>query len=260
MASTSTDLIVPGDGDDKGYAVLQMATTELTELITGNLAPGETIGVRDLPRIKIPTAGLTHWAVPSIEGEEMVKEVRGIIVHVGNRRVYWEKSYEDTGGGEQPDCSSENGIIGVTNTDAGPGAAIGDSLSCATCAFNEFGDKDEKGFTEGKPCKEVRQIFLLPTDGILPMVINVTPGSLANAKEYFVGLMNVRKQRTDVETVLTLQKAQGRVEYSQVVFRKGRDLSPEAVEHVRSYAALIGPHLAGMGVERDDVDGTQVAA
>ncbi len=249
----STDLIVPGHGDDEGYAVLQMQPTELTELITGNLAPGETIGVRDLPRIKIPTAGLTHWSVPSIEGDEMVKEVRGIIVHVGNRRVFWEKSFEETGGGEQPDCSSDDCITGTVNTDAGPGK-IGEQVACATCVYNQFGERDKNGNTEGKPCKEIRQIFLLPTDGILPYVINVTPGSLGNAKEYFVGLLGIRKQRTDVETILTLEKAKGRVEYSRVVFRKGRDLSPEAVEHMRAYSALLGPHLAGVGVHQDDVE------
>lgn len=244
----STDLIVPGD-DDNNYAVLRMPPDELNELVTGNLAPGETIGLRDLPRIKIPTGGLTSWAVPSIEGEDMQKDVRGILIHVGNRRTYWKKSFEETGGGEPPDCKSDDAITGFAGTADGPGGA------CGICPLNQFPEKDEKGNQPGKPCKEIRQLFLLPVGGILPYVINVTPGSLANAKEYFVGLLNARLQRTEVETILTLQKEKGRVEYSQVVFRKGRDLDPAARAHMKQYAALIGPYLAGVGVDQADVEG-----
>ena len=71
------------------------------------------------------------------------------------------------------------------------------------------------------------------------------PGSLKNANTFFTGLLNARLKRTDIEAVLTLQKAQnkGGLEFSQIVFRKGSDLAPEARERMAAYAVTLRPYL-----------------
>lgn len=241
----SADLIPAGE--QSPYAALQLTPTDLQDLITSNLAPGESIGVRDLPRVKIPGGGATTWEVPTINGEQATKELRGVLVQVATRRTFWRTEY--TGANDPPDCFSPDGLHGIGE----PG------IECAACPFNQF--PEENGGP--KPCKEIRQLFLLPEGGILPLVVNVTPGSLINARQFFFGLMNARLKRTHVEVVLRLTKAQnkGGLDYSQVTFTLSeRQLAPEAREQIDAYAKLLGPFLAEVGVDREAVEEPEAAA
>ena len=237
---TSSELIVPGT--ESSYAVLTMDNNEVTDLIRDSLAPGQQLGLGDLPRIKTPTGGAVSWEIPDpLEGERSAKEVRGVLIHVATRRAFWREKYD--GSNNPPDCSSQDALHG----EGDPGG------ECLRCPLNEFGSSE---FSEdAKACKEIRQIFLIPPGGILPYVINVQPGSLKNANTFFTGLLNARLKRTDIEAVLTLQKAQnkGGLEFSQIVFRKGSDLAPEARERMAAYAVTLRPYLERVPFERSEV-------
>jgi hypothetical protein len=153
----------------------------------------------------------------------------------------WREKY--TGQNDPPDCASQDALHG----EGEPGG------DCLRCPLNEFGTSE---FSEGaKACQEIRQIFLIPREGILPYVINVKPGSLKNVNAYLMGLLSVRLRRTDVETVLTLQKAQnkGGLDFSQIVFRKGDDLAPESRERMAAYSEVLKPYLERVEVSHSDV-------
>lgn len=248
---TSTDLIVPGD--DSPYAVLAMPQAELTDLIQSNLSPGESVSIRDLPRVKIPAGGATTWEVPDAlaeGGSRAERELRGVIIRRGTRRAFWREAY--TGEGNPPDCSSNDGLTGKPGEteNPGPGGA------CAQCPLNEFPDGGGS-----KPCKEIRQLFILPHGALLPMVLNVTPGSLQNAKAYFFALMNAGLKPHYVETVLTLTKAQSNtgIAYAQVTFRKGANLDPQARATIAAYTEMIAPDLERAAEQPIEDDHTNLA-
>lgn len=244
-----TDLIVPGA--DSQYAVLAMPQAEITDLIQSNLSPGESIGFKDLPRIKIPGAGGTTWEIPSHEGPRADRELTGVIIRKETRRAYYVEEYN--GGNDRPDCASNDGILGIANEESGHPGPGG---SCQACPFNEFGSH-VKGVA--KACTEYRQLFILPPDGLLPFVLNISPGSLAMARAYFFGLLNARMTSLDCETVLTLTKVKGaNAEFAQVNFRTGARLDPAAKARISAYSALITPQMDE--VAREEVSREDVAA
>src|SRR5687768_9606851 len=100
--------------------------------------------------------GATFWTVPSLDGEDSVKEIQGVILHHKQSRTYWEKDYD--GSNTPPDCSSRNASIATPrqldsdNPDAPaeffqpPAQQVGENqlapiYSCDTCAFAQWGSK-----------------------------------------------------------------------------------------------------------------------
>lgn len=244
MADEVVPFIEPGD--DSPYALLRMDANEARELLADALG-GEALAFKDLDRIKVPSGGATIWEVPTLDGEVGMKELKGVIIHRGSRRAYWpypmeERPDDDDG---RPVCASVDGLIGVGE----PGG------SCAECPYNEF-NTDIKG-GPGKACKETRQLFILTESDILPLVLNIPPGSLANAKAYFLRLLRNQLKPEAVVTVIKLEKAEsaGKVKFGRVTFAKGENLSPEAQQRLRDYAAVMAPAMeAAAMVKRDEVD------
>jgi hypothetical protein len=234
-----TDLIVPGD--QSPYELLKLDSDEMQELVASALSPGETLTPRDLTRVKVPGAGATSWEVSTLRGDESFKELRGVILRIDTRRAYWPKAF----GGENdpPDCTSDDGVNGVGD----PGVA------CAECPFNEFGSHRD-GIS--KACKEMRQVFIVPRDGILPMVLTVPPTSLANIKSYRMKLLGARMKPTDLETVLTLEKAESKAgfKYARIIPLAGELLDPAAADRFRAFSGLLAPTMDRTAVHRDDVD------
>lgn len=238
MASSE---LVPA-GENSPIAVLRMDANELQELIRENVG-AEGITPRDLDRVKVPSGGGTTWEVPTIEGDKALKSIQGVIVHRATRRAYWPNKYD--GSGEQPDCYSDDGVSGQGD----PGGA------CAECPFNEF-ESAEDGIS--KACKEMRQLFVLTPDDLIPIVVTVPPGSLANVKAYFLRLMRSGIKATDVITNIALEKAtsKGGIAFARVTLTAGDRLDSEAAARLRQYAAALEPAFqAAARVERDEVDG-----
>lgn len=217
-------------GADSAYVVLQSSKAEIENLIRENLA-GENLSPGDLDRVKVPGAGGTSWEVP---GEDPTRTLTGVILRRDTRRAYWSTSFEERGADDEgrPDCYSDDGMQGHGD----PG------VECAVCPYNEF-ESAENGI--GKACKETRQLFLLPADSLIPIVVTVPPGSLANAKAYFLRLLRKRIGVQDVETVLTLSKNKSKqgIEFAKVEFAQGRALDPTAAQRLKEFSALLAPNM-----------------
>lgn len=234
----STELVKAGE--ESSFAVLKMDQQELRELIEENLG-GDSLSVRDLDRVKVPAGGGTTWEVPTFEGEVHSKEIRGIVIHRATRRAYWPKKELSE---DPPDCASNDGIEGVGE----PGGA------CAECPFNEF-QSGHDGIS--KACKEMRQLFILTEDSLIPIVVTIPPGSLANVKAYFLRLLRAQKKSTDVVTVLSLEKAKskGGIDFARVVLNAGQQLEPEAAVAIREYAQAMQPAFQQAAIiRRDEVE------
>jgi hypothetical protein len=213
------------------YAILEQSTDELSEIIEENV--GEQIQVSDLDKTGIPAGGATSFEVPTLDGEEDVKTIEGIIVGFKDGRAFWKESFDETGGGTPPDCFSDDMVTGVGD----PGGA------CATCPFNQFGSA-ENG--DGKACKEMRTVFVLREGDLLPLAITLPATSIKPMKQYFLRLVNFRKRFYHVVTKFELEKTQnkGGIKYSKVKPSVSKQISDEGQkEKLKNYVDTMAPLL-----------------
>lgn len=234
-------------GEDSSYALLRMEPDEVRDLLREALG-GESLAFKDLDRIKFPSGGGTTFEVPTLDGEIAAKELRGVIIHRATRRAYWpfpleERPDDDDG---RPHCASVDGWEGV-------GSPGGD---CTACPFNEFGT-DVKG-GPGKACKETRQLFMLTENDLLPLVITIPPGSLANVKDYFMRLLRAQLKPSDVVTTITLTKEKNAagIGFARATLKAGERVSPEARERIKAYTEAMSPAMEQAAtVKQEEVDG-----
>ena len=93
---------------DTGYLVLQK-DSNIVEIVEENLG-SEGVSAYDLDRVKIPAGGATAFEVPTLEGEESIKEIEGIIIFWKTARAYWPEKFN--GENNPPQCSSADGEVG----------------------------------------------------------------------------------------------------------------------------------------------------
>ena len=224
MAEKNTAIVPVED-----YAIM-LPDGNVSEIIAENLG-GEAISPLDLDRVSVPSGGATTWTVPTLDGEEEVKALTGIIIHTQVQRVYWAEPF--SGGGTPPDCISEDAVTGE-------GTPGGD---CARCEFSKFGSK-ENG--RAQACQMRRLVFMVRPDSLLPLVVSVPPSSLKPAKNYLLRLASRKRPAYSVITELTLEKdknADG-IAYSRINFRAVGEVPDVTV--IRAYVQEIKPHLKKM--------------
>lgn len=161
------------------YPVLS-GDSSFADVMAANLA-GEELTEFDLPRIKIPK-GSTTWIVPTVEGEEVTKEIAGIPLHVTRRRSYWENPIPT---GIPPDCSSSDCLTGVGT----PGGQCGtfNSPICSLAAPGSAIGPDGKP-RKGAACQEKKFFFLLRPGKTLPEVLGIPPTSLKIMRQWVARL------------------------------------------------------------------------
>ena len=228
--STKTKEIATTGKDQ--FQIMNMQKDEIAEILHENLGE-DSLSIQDLTRIVVPGSGGKMWAVETIEGEKEMAELLGIIVFTQITRTYWEKSFDETGGGEPPNCYSPDGVIGI-----GEIANTVKDHMCGNCHMAEFA-KDGSGC----PCKENRQVFLVMRDEILPVVVKTPVMSLKNAKKYLTGLSSRRQKAHSVYSSLTLAPTKNKkgIKYSQIVFTKSGDVEDPVL--TAAYAKSLRPFL-----------------
>ena len=209
------------------FPALSVDAGTLREALQENLG-GAGLSPFDLDKVKIPSGGGTTWAVPTLEGEDEVKELLGIIVHVQNARAYWAGDF--AGGQTPPDCVSDDAVYGVGN----PGG------ECAKCPYAAFGsDKNRRG----QACKLIQRMFLLQAGATLPLVVNLPPGSLKGARKYLLRLVSAGQKASGVVTRITLEKdknADGIV-FSKALFQMAGKLDEAQAAQARAYGQALAP-------------------
>jgi len=213
------------------FVIFNTEIADIREAMNVNVGDaGLTAG--DLERIKIPAGGGTAWTIQGLDGEEMVKELSGIIIAWRDTRAYWSVPMDESDGNMPPDCYSLDARTG----NGKPGG------NCHKCPNAEFGS-DAKG--EGQACKLVRQLFLVREDNLLPEIVHLPPSSLKPARQYFLRLASKGAPCYSVITKIGLEKTkngQGIV-YAKAALTSGGRLTPEQTQRAKDYAAMIDPFL-----------------
>ena len=215
-----------------------MATKKNTQLATienntGYLA--ETVNLAELfseeldglrpsfEKIKIPAGGGLAYEVPGDDpaSPDSVKEFSTVILYHHPIGVYYKEKFN--GGSNPPDCSSLDGKLGVVSE-------TGECRDCKTCPYAKFGS----GENGGMACKQKRRMYLLREGEMLPIIITLPTGSLAEFTKYVTRLVTKGMKANHVVTKFTLKRAQNStgIAYSQVVCAVDRPLSPEEKKNI----------------------------
>jgi len=217
------------------YPIFSVDKDRIKQLVERNIG-NKGINAFNLVRVRVPASGSTTWVIPGIGGEREAKEVRGIIVAYREPRAFWQDPFGSSGGGVPPDCSSDDGLVGV-------GVPGGDCVACEKAQFGSGVGQDGRP-SRGQACKAMRTLFLLNQEGILPYVVSVPPTSLSAIESYFLGLLNAMVDHAQVETILTLEKASNKdgLSYSKVSCRCPVDEGGRPVTLDDEDAARVGAY------------------
>lgn len=226
------------------FALAQLGPGEMVELIQDNLG-GDNIRAFDLTRLKIPGGGATtNWTVPTLEGEEEMKEIVGVVVYHDPAKTFWKVSFDASGGGTPPDCAGS--LINGMWIGAGDRDGTGDlgPHDCATCAHNQFGTA-QAGKGRGKACNDTRVVCILTPESVLPKLIVMPPTSAAKMKKFLMGLISERKRISEYVICLTLSKEKNAngIIYCEVNMRIVGKLQGPALAQMQEYCAMIKPLL-----------------
>ena len=225
----ATKELVKKEAGVSPFVIFETPVQEIHDAVAANLGDDKP-SASDFERIKIPAGGGTAWTTQTLDGEELVKELTGIIVAWRDTRAYWSVPMEQSDGNSAPDCYS-------LDARTGNGTPGGD---CLKCELSRFGSKGEP-----PACKQVRQLFLVREDNLLPEIVSLPPSSIKPARQYFMRLASKAVPCFSLITKISLEKtknAQGIV-YSRAVFTSGGRLTEEQSTRVKEYSSMIRPYL-----------------
>lgn len=231
----------------------------LISTINANLG-GQKLDEFSLDRIVIPGAGGKVWNVPTLEGDVQQAELEGIIVFWKPTRGYWIESYEQSGGGSPPDCSSRNASVARSRDGFNPGAKTDDEgrFICESCPLAQWGSADND--TQAQACKLVWQVFLLTPNDLLPMVVSLPPTSTGEAQKFFLRITRAGLPYFGVITKIGLEqdKSTKGIVYSKATFSVGERLSDEERDRVEQYANALKPHFEALEIADVEAEAVEV--
>ncbi len=224
--------------DEKNLPVgMDLKTFE--ELLRENM---EGIEQPEFPVIKILHAGALLFEMPGEEGEtDKVKAFPAQILLHQRVNAHWEKSFDETGGGVPPDCSSLDGITGLELKD------------CRKCNLNQFGSEVMKDGSKGagKACKNMMRIYIRLGQDLLPSIVIVPPSSLREYSSYAVKLTQKGKPLAIVVTKFQLEAAQNKqgIKYSKLTLSMESMLDEKAFKEGMTMRKLYEQHMKQRPIE-----------
>lgn len=195
----------------------------------------------DLDRVKIPTGGGLSWSVPTLEGIKPKETLEGVIVYWAEPRAYYKVSFDQSGGGSPPDCSSTDGLVGTGDNGTGFG-----NHDCETCPQNQWGTATRQGVAaKGKACRQYRGLYLLSESAGLPYGVPLPPTSIGVMRKFFLRLasQNIPYFGAVVALGLEQTKSQGNITYSVVAPKLVRELNETELARIEAYIDAVRPLL-----------------
>jgi hypothetical protein len=203
---------------DTGYVALN---TNALDIIKENLK-NQQLSFQLFDVIKSPAGGATAFTIPGLAGDEIERELTGIILDYTTPRAYWDTP--DPVEGTPPVCYSRDSLMSYP-----------DGKPCGRCVYNDFGSKN--GETNAKACKESVSIFLLRRDNILPIIVRVPVSSKLTFLKYATRLVGSLTPIYGVVTKITLEKATSKAgqPYALYNFEALSLLSSEETANARAF-------------------------
>jgi len=203
--------------------------------------------LESVENFRLPRAKMTATGLEIMEGEPLVQEMEGVIVHTKKTNVYYAKPFNPSDV-TPPDCFSIDGNL--------PDASIEkpQNVTCKGCPMAEFGTNSMKS---GKACRNLKPLYILMENkvpeidentgdetgkiksvlSIMPRQLTVSPSSLKLANQYLLDLTERGISYRKVRTKITLFKDNPKDTYYKMKFAKGIALDPQLqkdVEYIRA--------------------------
>jgi len=227
------------------YAVMQNGVERVNDIIKENLGI-DKMTLSDLEKIKVPAGGGLSFEVPTLEGEDSVKNFEGVIIAWKVVRSYFDKPFD--GSKEPPLCASDGGEMGYgcPNGEAEPGW-----YECASCPLNQW-DSGKDGV--GKACGEKRLLFVVRPEDMLPVVVVAPATSIKNNRQFFMKLAGRAIPYYGVSTQFGLEKAESTngIKYSKITFGVANRLSEEEIKKFESMSAMFKPYIESYRYDDND--------
>lgn len=159
---------------------------------------------------KINNAQMFEGEDPESGERVRTNEVRGVLIHFNATRSWWEKSLDDGGGGQAPDCHS---VDGIRPLDSSPKKQCD---TCAACPRNKF-IKDDKGKTT-KECSDKVELFLWHPKFGLPLFYRVSTMNRPVITDFinWCAKQGIRKEFFTLKLTLAPTKNKAGVAYDQL--------------------------------------------
>ena len=210
---------------------------DLSAVLEENLGGGG-IEQFDLDRVTVPTGGGLAFTVPSLEGDKPAEAIEGVILGIRDGRSYWERSFDETGGGDPPDCVSDDMKTGKGT----PGG------SCDECPLSQWGSDPMS--KRGQACKQQRLLLVARKTDFLPLIVQLPPTSLKACRQFLVRMSGRGVSRFGAVVSIGLEKdknADGTV-MSKATFKLAGMLSPEDKERMKAIGQKIEGAFAAASI------------
>lgn len=162
---------------------------------------------------RIPQLKIAHQAQMFIMPDDTkADKFTGIILHHSPANAWWATEFEQSGGGDLPDCFS---LDAVHPQVTGEGKVI-QSQTCAACKWNQFGSDGR-----GKACKNMWRLHILKPGEVLPKRITLPPSNLNQIQDYLISLRDKNLPHELVITEFGLMKTKSKdgIEFSKITFK-----------------------------------------
>ena len=245
------------------YAVMKESPENLKQIVEDNLGNG-TLSPFDLEQIRVPAGGGTLWERQSFDdpnaedGIVRTKEIAGAVVYFRDLRAWWIQSFEEKqGGAVPPDCQSQDNVRGIGKF--GKGSEANPTGLCAQCPKSQW-KSDRKG-GPGQDCSQMRALFLIAPDGLLPMQVRVPPTSTKECRKFFVELASRGIPYWSVIQRLTLFKDKNHagITYSKIRFAGAR-LPEESRSKMKALHDAMQGVLSSINIDISDVQAEEAPA
>lgn len=239
--------------DAAQYPVAHEKGLGTIQSLVAQLGPGQQF---QLTRLKVPSGGGTTWEFETLTGGESVKTLDVVFgLMLGHQKSWYRTSYEDSGGGSPPDCSSSDGVTGIgnntMNADAEPGV-----FKCSECPHNTWGSAEQG---DGKACTDWAMGFIFRPGSRLPMLLQIPTTSVKPMSKYLMQLLDAGYDITEVVTRLELEPDKNKrgQKFSRI---KPSMLVALPEEEAKRMDAIKSELLGFAGTARMEVDPREPAA
>ena len=197
---------------------------------------------------RLPMIGIAHQAQLYIMPDESkIPEFEGIILDTNRINAWWDKSFDETGGGTPPDCFSMDGI------DCDQNSNMPQTKLCRDCEKNKFGSAVEKDGSKGKgkACKNMKRVHIVLEGEMLPHRMTLPPSSLKAIDDYISRLTSKGLPYQLVHTTFKLKEAKNTVGIKYSEFKPERGIlitDPEKAANLKKLLHELKPAMRGQEI------------
>lgn len=171
----------------------------------------------------------------------------GIILQKQHCNAYWKESFDQTGGGAPPDCSSMDGITPDMNS---PDVQ---AEYCKTCDHDKFGSDGSRG----KACKNMVRVHIMVEGCNVPYRLTLSPANLNAMNDYVSNIVLTRARPLMlVYTGFSLSEGKNKdgILFSHIgLTHKGDIVEPKLIAALRDVKQTWRSAMVGEKIEASEI-------